>query len=205
MSFKTWLEATSVNSKFDKFFSQRDLIQKKDVGELLGFKQPLLKINQGSLATIYQHPKNPNWVIKVTSHKEDIQNIHKAQKLNSKNIVKMFGNPQQVPQNPNFYWIIVEKVNGSHMVYDTNSFIALIHGDYDEKLKDASTSVLYTDGGIREQILTRYGKNSEEELEKLSSLFETLYNLQKIGIEMSDFSENIMDDGEKYVIIDLGF
>jgi hypothetical protein len=205
MSFKTWLEATSVNSKFDKFFSQRDLIQKKDVGELLGFKQPLLKINQGSLATIYQHPKNPNWVIKVTSHKEDIQNIQKAQKLNSKNIVKMFGNPQQVPQNPNFYWIIVEKVNGSHMVYDTNSFIALIHGDYDEKLKDAATSVLYTDGGIREQILKRYGKNSEEELEKLSSLFETLYNLQKIGIEMSDFAENIMDDGEKYVIIDLGF
>jgi len=206
MQFKSWFEATSsVNSKYEKFFSQRDLIQKKDVGNLLGFKKPLIKINQGSLATIYQHPNNPNWVIKVTSHLEDVKNIQKAQRLNSKNVVKLFGNPQKVPENTNFYWMIVEKINGNHMVYDTNSFIALIHGDHDENIKDASTSILYTDGGIREKILNRYGKNSEEELEKLSSLFETFYKLQQIGIEMSDFAENIIDDGEKYVIIDLGF
>lgn len=205
MKFKKWLESAQVKTKYDNFFGQRDLIQKQDLGSLLGFKVPLKKIAQGSLATIYEHPKNPNWLIKVTSHVQDIKNIHKAQKLDSENVVKLFGNPQQVPQNPNFYWIIVEKVNGSPMVYDTNSFIALIHGDYNEKLKDASTSILYTDGGIRRSILERYGKYSEEELEKLSSLFEALYKLSQIGIEITDFADNILDDGKKYVIVDLGF
>ena len=113
MNFKSWFEAlATVDARNDAFFGQRDKIQKKDMGKLLGFNVPLQKINQGSLATIYQHPTNPNWIIKVTSHREDVNNLVKAQRLGSPNIVKLFGKPQPVPQNPRSFWMMAEKING---------------------------------------------------------------------------------------------
>ena len=209
MDFKLWLDstvATADDRKSEKFFGQRDKIQNSNIGELLGFKKPLIKINQGSLATIYQHPENENQIIKVTSHKDDLMNLFLAQKLNSRNIVKLFTRPEPVPKMPKAFWAVEEKVNGEPMVYDTGSFIGLINGDRMESIKGAVKSIVYADTDrTRSMILDRFDKNNDEEYTKLSDLFETLLNLERMRISMVDFAQNILDDGDHYVIVDLGF
>jgi hypothetical protein len=161
MDFKSWLEALTAfdDKQSEKFFGQRDKIQKSNMGKLLGFAKPLIKINQGSLATIYQHPDNPDQVIKVTSHKDDLMNLHAAQRLKSRNVVKLFTKPELVPKMSKVFWAIEEKINAGPMIYDTGSFISLIHGDHYESLKRAADNINYADTDrTRTMILNRFKK-----------------------------------------------
>lgn len=198
MNFKLWLEIN--------IFAQKQKSQSKNIGKLLGFAQPLVKFSEGTFATLYQHPKNPSLLIKITAHKSDILNIVKSQKLNSPNVVRVFDwdDGEKIKELPsiNSLAIIVEKISGGHLEYITSDF-------YDLSLGNFELAHEWLDSGghkIQQKILDRYGKNNEKEHNKLSSLFKTLFQIEKFyGIELSDFQDNIIDDGEKYVIIDMGF
>jgi hypothetical protein len=48
-----------------------------------------------------------------------------------------------------------------------------------------------------------YNSNNEEEHEKLITLFETMKKLEEINIHLVDLTDNIIDNGQRYVIIDL--
>jgi len=90
--FRKWLEATTADAlarKASKAFAKQDWNQGL-ILQVLGLPPSLLKvINTGSFATIYQHPKDPSKVIKVTSDKTDARRLIKAQQLRSPNIVKI--------------------------------------------------------------------------------------------------------------------
>lgn len=206
LSFKSWIlfEAKLAG---EELFSQRDKTQKSNVNKFLGISKPLIKFGQGSIATIYEHPKNKKLLIKVTSHKEDIKNIVKAQKLNSPNVVKTFpwedGEIIKNLPSLNSLAIIVEKIIGEPMKYSVGDFFDLsLNGNFD-LAADWLDSTVHRKQKI---ILDNYDKNNPEEHTKLSSLFRTLNNLEKLyKIELSDFQDNILDAGDRYVIVDMGF
>lgn len=202
LNFKTWIEASaSLSARSDAFFNTRDQNSQLDVGKAMGFKVPLVQINRGSLANIYQHPTDPNKIVKVTSDKRDVDNLFKAQRLNSRNIVKLYGKPKQIKSGT--FGIIADKIPGRPMVYDTNSFISLIYGKQYQSL-DVASDAMYDPDPYRQKILEKFGKNNNEEHNKLQELFQTLWLLSsQLRIDMSDFADNIMDAGSHYVIIDL--
>ncbi len=207
MFFKDWMFR---EAKYDdeKMFSQRDKTQKSDVSSLLGFNKPLIKFSQGSFATLYQHPTDKNLLIKITSHKEDIKNIIKSQKIDSPNIVKAFpwdrkGTLIKDLPELNSLAIIVEKIIGTSMVYTTGDFFDLsLNGEF-ELAADWLDSTLQKK---QKEILDQYSKNNIEEHYKLSSLFRALSKLERFyRIELSDFQDNILEAKDRYVIVDMGF
>lgn len=209
ISFKNWF-FSEVKLADEKIFSQRDKTQKSNVSKMLGFDKPLIKFSQGSIATIYEYPNKKNLLIKVTSHKEDIQNIVRAQRLNSDNVVKVFPwnkEKEVIKSLPslNSFAIIVEKISGGSMVYSTGDFFDLsLNGEFELAADWLDSTVHKSQKGI----LDYYNKNNENEHIKLSNLFRTLNKLEKLyRIELSDFQDNIIDDDKKnrYVIVDMGF
>lgn len=203
MRFKDYLEAVG-----EKLFTLRDITQKSDISKLLGFINPLTKYAQGSIATIYEHPGNTNLLVKVTSHKSDVDNLVKAQRLNSSNVVRLFPwrGGKLVKEIPSLdsYAIIVEKVIGSSMVYTTNDFYELsLGGKFDIAADWLDAAVIHKK---QKPILKSYNKDDALEHSKLSELFRTLDKLEKFyRIELSDFQDNILDTENHYVIIDMGF
>lgn len=203
MRFKDYLEVVG-----EKLFTLRDITQRSDIASLLGFINPLDKYSQGSIATIYQHPADANLLIKVTSHKSDVDNLVRAQRLNSSNVVKLFPwrGGKLVKEIPSLdsYAIIVEKVTGSSMVYTTNDFYELsLGGKFDLAADWLDSADIHKK---QKSILDRYKKNYSEEHSKLSNLFRTLDKLEKYyRIELSDFQDNILDSGDRYVVVDMGF
>ena len=201
--FKKWLlKETKVD-----MFSQRDITQQSNISALLGFSKPLVKLSQGSIATLYQHPNKNNLLIKVTAHHEDAENIIKAQKLKSNNIVKAFPwkNGEMIKDIPsiNSKAIIVEKLLASPMVYTTSDFFDLsLNGQFEL----AADWLDYTLHKKQKLILDNYNKNNFEEHRKLSDLFKTLFELEKFyRIELSDFEDNIIDSKNDYIVVDMGF
>ena len=211
MFFKDWLNLSEAKTDYDAMFLQRDETQKQvsNFSNTLGFKKPLVKFSQGSLATLYQHPTNKNLLIKITSHKEDINNIVKAQRVDSPNVVKAFpwdkeGTLIKSLPSLNSLAIIVEKVNGTPMVYTNNDFLVLgLNGSF-EKAADWLLGTMLKE---QEAILNQYNKNNVDEHYKLISLFKTLSKLsgREYRVELSDFDQNILDTGDRYVIVDMGF
>lgn len=197
-SFKEWLE--------DDVFSQKEKTQKSNISKILGFKKELFKVSEGTFATLYQHPKERNKLIKVTSHKEDVVNLARSQNIKSENIVKLFpwNKKEIIKKLPdlNSYAIIVEKIIGSPMKYSTSEFYDLSLRNF-EKAKDWLLA-----GGNQMQniILSRHEKNTDEEKEKLANLFGTLYLIKKFyKIDLVDFQDNILETNERYVLIDMGY
>lgn len=201
------MKLTEAKIASEDIFSLRDKTQKSNISKLLGFGKPLAKFAQGSIATLYQHPNRKDLLIKVTSHKQDALNIVKAQKLASQNIVKCFpwedGELIKAIPSLKSLAIIVEKVNGISMVYTTGDFFDLSLFGRFELAADWLDSTVHKK---QKPILDKYDRNYPEEHLKLSSLFKTLHNLEKFyGIELSDFQDNIIDNGKSYVVIDMGF
>jgi hypothetical protein len=200
MSFKLWLENISM-------FDLRDKTQRTNVGKMLGFSKPLVKFSQGSIATIYKYPKNNELLIKVTSHSDDVKNIIKAQRLNSDNVVKAFSweDGRMIKSLPSLdsQAIIVEKIDGTPMDYTSSEFFILsLNGKFD-------LAADWLDSTVHEKqkkVLDFHGKNDNFEHSKLSDLFRALAKLEKFyGIELSDFQDNILDAGNRYVIVDMGY
>jgi len=209
MNFKEWIIKEELEDDSEKAFSQKHQTQKANVAKLLGFKKPLVKVNEGSFATLYQHPENSNILIKITSHKEDVQNIIRAQKIKSSNVVKIYPWPDKtsfktVATKPNeSLAILVEKIIGKPMDYSTNHFYMLALGGQFQKAKDWLNS-----GGNKKQqdILNLYKKNTDEEHNKLAEMFESLFQLERFhGISLTDYQDNILDTGDRYVIVDMGY
>lgn len=203
-SFKTWLNE-NLDALADKVFAQRSKNTKLDHSEIaqaLGIKtnRPLTQINQGSLANIYKHPEDPSKVIKVTADMNDARNLIKSQRLNSPNIVKVY---QSAKVGAKAYALVVDFIGGKSMPYNTNALLTLINGNHFDDTKDAISGILTPDR-TRRQVLDKLGRNTEDEKQKLSRLFRTLYMLSKLGIDMDDFTDNILDGGTDYVIIDMG-
>lgn len=205
MFFREWLLLSE--SSYEALFLQRDKTQKSNIGDLLGFGKNLVKFSQGSIATLYKHPSDRRILIKVTSHKEDIANLVRAQKLGSPNVPRVFPWPsgEMVKELPSLksQALLVEKVVGSSMVYTTGDFFDLSLNGRFELASDWLNSTVHKN---QSSILDQYGKNNAEEHFKLASLFSTLHKLEKFyGIELSDFQDNILDAGGRYVIVDMGF
>lgn len=88
------------------------------------------------------------------------------------------------------------------MSYMTGDFFELsLNGEF-ELAADWLNSTVHK---RQAAVLDRYGKNDDGEHTKLAELFVTLGNLEKYRIELSDFEDNILDAGDRYVIVDMGF
>ena len=218
LPFKIWLSLTEKNSEYDKIFDQRDKTKNSNVGKLLGFNTKLNIYSYGSFAVLYDHPTQKDKLIKVTSHESDIKNIVKSQGLNSPNIVKAFPwiDGKMIKQLPtlNSLAIIIEKIIGSSMSYRSSEFYDLsLYGKFD-------LAAYLIDGNLPEYLQKKYGKeikiqnqtliyhdkNNPKEYAKLTDLFNTLSTISSsYRINLSDFEDNIMDTGDRYVIIDMGF
>jgi hypothetical protein len=197
---------TMSNKGFDAAVAKKEKTVKTDISKLLGFDAPLKQYAKGTFATVYQHPTEDNLLIKITAHKDDIQNSVRAQRLNSPNIVKLYPWPngklyQEIPELKT-YAMMPQKIVGEPIAYATNALFTLAYnGNYD-KAKDW---LLVGGSPPQNKMLEHYGKNNDDERYKLADLFKALHGLGKIGIHLSDLDQNIIDDGTKYVIIDLGF
>lgn len=197
MRFKIWLE--NLVQQSEKAFTAKKKIQKSDISKELGFNQPLQKYAEGSFSTLYQHPTQQNVLIKVTSHEADARRTWKAQSLESLSIVHLLDKPIQKIINGVKCWILlVEKVIGESIHYSNVDILKLydLFKKYDKYIFDYPESL---------KILKLYNSNNEEEHEKLITLFETMKKLEEINIHLVDLTDNIIDNGQRYVIIDLGF
>ncbi|NBT57559.1 hypothetical protein EBT16_02130 [bacterium] len=203
ISFRTWLEEIAS----EKAFGQRDKTQKADVGKLLGFKTNLMRYSQGSFATLYQHPRRKDRLIKITAHREDVQNLVRAQALNSPNIPRLFdwedGKKTKELPSLNSIAIMVEKIDGHPMEYTTGDFYEL---SLDGRFGLASDWIATGGTPRQKSIMEKYGLNNDLEHDKLARLMATLRDLKKFyRIDLSDFQDNIMDAGGRYVLVDMGF
>lgn len=189
----------------ENIFTARERIDKSNIGKLLGYNKPLRKIATGTFSNIFLHPTDQSKLIKVTCHKSDVQNTIRAQRLNSNNIVKLYSweDGQSAKPLPTIKaWALqVEKIDGPPLKYPTDYFLRLGYMGSFEKAADWLKA-----GGSESQnkILQQY-KADDTEKEKLAELFDALQSLSRIGIELSDFDQNIIDNGSRYVIIDLGY
>ena len=204
MSFKTWL-GEDLDTAADKVFSQRGKNAKLPHSKILAalgidHPDPLRQINQGSLATIYQHPLDPMKVIKVTSDMNDAKNLVKAQKINSPNVVKIY---QSGKVNAKAVALVADHIRGDSMPYNTNALLSLIGGDRFDDAATASRAIFRPDR-TRDKVLNQLGLDTTEERTKLSQLFKSLAQLERLGIDVFDFTDNILDAGDHYVMIDLG-
>ena len=194
LEFKLWFE--NLVKASEKAFEAKNKIKKqeKNLGKILGFQKPLNFFSQGSYALIYEHPLFQDRLIKITTHKDDAYNLYKAQRVvlpYNKNIVKLYGRPQEKFISGVKCWVLdVEKINGPTIPLSGVEILALKN----DHPSDAEMS----------QILARYGKDTIPEHRKLNDLLDTLRKLDRIGIPLSDLTDNILDAGNRYVIVDFG-
>lgn len=209
MNFKLWIEASSslaaLDKKSDLVFGKREKNKSLDIGEVfkkLGIKtnKAPKEINHGSHANIYENPIDPSRLIKITSDVADAKNLIKAQRLNSPNIAKIYSSA--ILDNGS-YAMDVQKINGVTSDYTSNSIATLIDGDDFDDAGQASKDIL-NPTGTRLRLLNQLGMDSKSDLIKLSNLFKTLDRLSKIGIDIFDFTDNLIDDGRNLVLVDLG-
>ncbi len=211
MRFKLWLEAFA-NSTIDQTSNQ--FFARKATNADLGFnsiltalklptsnKKPQI-IGNGSTATVYRNPHNPNQVIKVTGDMRDARNFSRIKGLNIENVAHCYN---VVKINPTAAAILCDYIQGTPMVYSNDEFLALVNGDrfedYPSAIKNLQNGNL---GKIRTRVFYNHKISPETELPRLIPLFKTLFMLEQKGIDLVDFDQNVIFNGQKYVIIDLG-
>lgn len=189
----------------ENIFNARERIDKANIGKLLGYNKPLKKIATGTFSNIFLHPTDQSKLIKVTSHKSDVQNTIRAQRLSNNNIVKLYswedGQSAKPLQTIKAWALQVEKIDGPPLKYPTDHFLRLGYMGSFEKAADW----LKAGGSESQNKILQHYKADDIEKEKLAELFDALQSLSRIGIELSDFDQNIIDNGSRYVIIDLGY
>jgi hypothetical protein len=157
---------------------------------------------QGSHADIYQHPSNPHLLIKVTNDDEDVRNTVAAQVFNRPNIVRCHAQTTSGVQHGTA--LLVDLVRGAPAPYSSAEFAGLMEGQQgNEPRHEAPLRILRPDQ-FRTGILQSHGRLNRQELLKLSELFGTLIQLERVGVFLIDLSENVIDAGADYVIVDFG-
>ena len=159
-------------------------------------------IGSGTMAKAY---KVGDKVVKVTRDNKDVISTVRAQRIKSPNVVKIHKLSKDGISSGTA--MLVDYVPGKLAPFSTGEWHALIQGDVGmDELKDAVSKIEsdINPKSIRTRILTKHGLNDKKERSKLKDIFKTLSSLQSININIDDLGDNIIDDGSKYVIIDLG-
>ena len=210
MQFKKWLENwADLDTKAEEFFGRKNINKGMDFNQVLKslklkpFKGQPKVIGEGSTATVYENPHNPRQAIKVTGDKQDAGNFNKILKKGLKHpcIVHCYNVAQL---NNQAYSLLLDRIEGQVFAYGS-MFTHLVQGDDFEEPAEAAQSILYELDSTRRQVFERVGmQDSQEERQKLSSLFDGMAKLERIGIHVFDTDENIIDAGDRYVLIDIG-
>ena len=101
------------------------------------------------------------------------------------------------------YAMIVEKIQGNPIIYTTSEIYDL---SLSGKFELAADWLDYEPRKIQSAILEKYNNNNDKENGKLAELFRSLQQIKNFyKIDLVDFQDNIIDEGNRYVIVDLGF
>jgi len=100
--------------------------------------------------------------------------------------------------------IVVGRVPGELAPYSTDEFLALLQGKQMSDSRESASGLILDPDPFRSKILEDHGRMNKLECKKLSRLFYTLHQLGKWGIRLVDFGDNVVDDGDRYVLVDLG-
>lgn len=217
MRFKTWIEEyenqtatfSSLDQKADDFFrnASKMNIPFDTILNALGLPKSNTKpkiIGKGTKATVYSNPHNPQQVIKLTSDRNDAKNFNNLLKKRflSPNVAKCYGIAKA---GPNAYAMLLDYVSGNAMRYTNEEFTTLIQGDnftdYQEAILELNRAKF---GKSRMRIFQNHNVNPLKETMKLVPLFRTLSQMEKFGIDLFDFDQNIIDNGTTYILVDLG-
>jgi len=198
-------------------FNRRDANFKLDHGlilKALGIKhkgpmQPIMsgagdarKPLTGSFANLYHHPLEETLAIKVTGDGDDYNHLRAAQRLRSPCITRVHGSAKL---NDQAWALIVDFIPGEPMVYGGTQLIALIQGKYADDAETAARKLRAGRiGNTRQRILEGLDRWNQDEIDKLARLFDAIAGLQRLDIDISDFTENIIETPENYVIVDMG-
>ena len=194
MEFKQWLESA---------VTQRIVWNPKITLRSLGIHGMPKLHKQGSYADVYAISGNSQLLVKITKDSRDVNHTVAAQIIDSPNIAKCFAHTKDGVERGTA--MLMQWVKGHAASYSTPEFLGLIEGKSgDEPRGQAYLRILKPDD-FRLQILKEHGKDNRQEYLKLSRLFKTLHILEsKLGIFLSDFVDNIIDNGKDYIIVDFG-
>ncbi len=157
------------------------------------------EIGHGTMATVY---KVGDKALKITRDNKDVINTVKAQRIKSNNVVKIHRLSKDGLSSGTA--MLLDFINGQLAPFSTGEWHALIQGSGMDELSDAIKLILTDNKGIRNKILTDHGLNDSKSRSKISEMFKTLRALQSINVSIDDLGDNIIDAGDRYVLIDLG-
>lgn len=225
MNFKNWLNENilddlknyqtdteeddwfDLDDESEKVFGQRDINKSVQFNTILshlglpGVNHEVKPFAQGSMATVYQNPHNPNTIIKVTSDINDIQNLIKAQTINSPNVVRLH-NSKLVSNTLGV--ALLDYVKGKTLNLSIDGIMRLVQGERNDDFEQAIEGIFDKNDKLRNQVLKMYGMDDDKTRQKWSDLFKAVYQLESLGIYLDDLTDNIIDNGSQYVLIDLG-
>jgi hypothetical protein len=174
-----------------------------DVGKLqksLGVDlSNMQEVGHGTMATVY---KVGDKALKITRDNKDVIHTVKAQRIKSNNVVKIHRLSKDGLSSGTA--MLLDFVDGPLVPFSTGEWHALIQGSGMDELSDAIKLILTDNKGIRNKILTDHGLNDSKSRSKISEMFKTLRALQSMNINIDDLGDNIIDAGDRYVLIDLG-
>lgn len=207
MNFSEWLEAAitddPIAAKAQQVFRYQQW-NPRPILKALGIQATSFgqRVNSGSFATVYRHPLDPSKIIKCTRDAGDARNLVAAQSLDTPNVVRVYQNVK-IPQG---YALVEDFVNGPSMPYTSAMIALLLDGPNMMDTPQKAARKILRPGASpgRDRVLDKVGRNTEQERAKLSELLTTIGRLQQRGIDVSDWTDNVLDAGDHYVIIDMG-
>jgi hypothetical protein len=210
MKLKLISEGNSLDAQSEQLFNQKGVNEKGlDFNAVLKkLKLPPTttkptKIGEGSTALVYDNPHNPKQVIKITADINDALNFHRLIQTGFDHpcVVKCY-DIQKVGEKA--YALLLDKIDGEVFTY-SNYFTHLIQGDSFEDPSEAANSIIQGLDRTRSQVFDMVGiRDTPQERQKLAAIFDGLAKLEEIGIDVFDVEENIIDTGDRYVLIDIG-
>lgn len=160
------------------------------------------KYKEGGFAVVFHVEGDNNKLIKITSDHDDILKLIKANKNDVSGVPIIYSHTTNGIKNG--IAAVVQKIDGNSIKYSNMEMHALVGGRHgNDSIKNAMISILKPND-IRLKILESHNSNNKKERYKLYYLFETIMRLNKLGIYIDDYDDNVIDNGDKYIIIDLG-
>jgi len=186
---------------FENLIGKTEITDISKIEDALNIKIHEL-INEGSFAKIFS-TDDPDKIVKITSDLSDYENLLAANRLIPNYVPKIYGSTYEGVAENNIA-MLIEHIEGTNFPLITNEMLRILQGnEFESDYKKAMMRVLRPKGQIL-NLLNRHNLNDKSERIKLANLIKSLGILENHGIEMLDFDQNIIDDGQKYVIIDLG-
>lgn len=186
---------------FESIIGKVEITDKNKLEEDLGVEIHGI-INQGSFANIYSTDADDK-IVKITSDISDFRNLSIANRIIPNHVPKIHKSTTKGIGKNNVA-MLIDYIEGKNFPLITNEMLKILQGDgFTADYEAARIRVLRPKGQIA-KILECHNLMDKQDRIKIANLIKALSILDKSGIEMIDFDENIIDNGEKYVIIDLG-